>query len=177
MEPAFLRRRLPAQVEKETPSGDHLDGARVDRDPAVLALPARTIPRHHHARPQVQFRHGVAEDGHFPLAGARVRQGLAYLDQQARTVAPPGHEIDFAAGPGLVVADLGGDAAERGERQVFEQMAGVDQDAGGDRPDERVIDAVDLLRVRVARCASPGPRRTPSRARPGSSMVLIRLES
>ena len=45
--------------------------------------------------------------------------------------------------------DVGGDAAQRREHQVLQQMPPVDQNAGGHGPHQRVVDAVDLLGIGV----------------------------
>ena len=136
-------------VEEETPAGGDLDDAGVNVQSLFAARATRPVARHHYARPQVQLGHGVTKRGRFPLPGLRVCQGFAHLDQRARTVGHASDEVHFPAGPGPIVENVGSDAAERHEYQIFEQMAGIDQNSGRNRSHQCVVDAVDLLGVRV----------------------------
>ena len=85
-------------------------------------------------------------------ASRRADAGAAARTPARAVGAPAGRddEIDLEAGLRLVVVDLRKNAPERREREVLQEMSGVDQDPRRHRSDQGVIDAVDFFRVGVA---------------------------
>jgi len=64
------------------------------------------------------------------------------LDQHPGSSSQGDDEVDLSAASGPVVAYIRAKTPKGGEDEVFEEMARVCEDAGGDGRDERVVHAV-----------------------------------